>query len=919
MQKRFCIDIEANNLLPDVDKIHCISIADMDSSYSELFVGEMGIKAFALKVKQFPDAQWIGHNIYAYDAVVLSKVAGINLGTNIRDTFLEAQICFPDVDYEDYRGTHGGKGKVFTAKEKGSHSLRAWGQRLGCYKGEYNGGFESYNDDMGAYCIQDTQVCKALAHFLEAKLPEKLCEGSITLELENEIAPILARQQAHGVLFDVEKAEELYNTLQANLIDLKWKLLEIFKPRYIDAGEFTPKRNDSSKGYKAGATFHKIELEEYNPNSRTQTIDRLIKEFNWNPQEFTDKGNVKFDETIVDNLPFPELKPLKEYLQTNSLISKIKTAKGSYINYVKSDGRIHGGIMQNGAITGRMSHYSPNLSNTTSEKKLYGKEVRSLFRVPEGKIMMGFDADALEARILAGYCNKLDNGKMIEIVTKGTKETKTDLHTVNMLAYNITSRELAKTVFYACVPMDTTALTKEGWKCYEELQVGELVLTYNSNTNTKEWKPILEKVYYKNAPIVEMRQSKFFSFRSTPNHRWFVRQRQQVISKNNVNYWLSSKGRYMQNKVLTTETINTESSIITNAPYKKDVESTYKFDHDADKYRKSLVNDVLNMSSSERQAFLHGFLLADGHKRAVEFTSAWSWSQNVNEISEALLIASYIETDKYIYVARKEGHNGKEMITVSIGRKSHITGQKLQKIEHPEQPVWCIRTENESFVARQGNCITITGNTVYGALNAKIGLTLLEGGIDFHKYVGSDFDEKVDEMIAWIDGKNEEDRANGKTVTERSRKYWECWVAGKHALTLFGEQMPALPKLKENIHNIIEKYGYIKAIDGRKLYSRSKHGELNTLCQSAGAIIMKKVLAIADKNLHNSGLRHGVDYEFIINSHDELQLEVTDEESIKDRVRTGVLNAFEEAGRFFKFPCPIIGSAKEGKTWADTH
>jgi hypothetical protein len=61
--------------------------------------------------------------------------------------------------------------------------------------------------------------------------------------------------------------------------------------------------------------------------------------------------------------------------------------------------------------------------------------------------------------------------------------------------------------------------------------------------------------------------------------------------------------------------------------------------------------------------------------------------------------------------------------------RNYITCQRLQKIEHPRQPVWCIRTANESWVMRQGSTITITGNTIYGCGNRKAG-TIVDGDED---------------------------------------------------------------------------------------------------------------------------------------------------------------------------------------------
>lgn len=656
---RLIIDLETDGLLQQCTKIHCASVVFADNSYSELFIddGNGRIGQF-LDLIDDPQVELIGHNIYNFDLKVIEKLHGWKSYKNqkITDTFLLAQVLFPDIEKDDYNNTHGAEGKVFSKRDYGSHSLKAWGQRCHMFKGEYFGGFEKYNDELGKYCIQDTYTTKALHEFLLKKLPEKLT-SDVTMEIENTIAPILARQQAHGVLFDRQKAERFYSLLEGNLFELRSTLQQVFKPKFISLGEVMPKRSNKTQGIVEGRLYTKIKLEEFNPNSRTHVVKRLINEYNWNPEEFTEKGNVRMDEEIIDALPYKEMKPLKEYLQTRSLMGKLMTSRQAWIKQVDEDGRIRGAIKQNGAITGRMTHHSPNLAQIPSEKKLYGKECRELFIVPKGKVMIGCDADSLEMRIMAGYLNKLDNGQMIQSVIHGNKEQGTDPHTLNMIAFGIADRDCSKTLFYAMT---------------------------------------------------------------------------------------------------------------------------------------------------------------------------------------------------------------------------------------------------------------------YGAKNAKLGKTLLDYGIDLNQYVPH-FKKNVENMIKWVEEKNIEAKAKGKEPMERTRNYWECWVAGKELFKKFGDEMPALNLLKEKIKELVEKNGYLKGLDGRKLFCRSEHGQLNTLCQAAGAIVMKKALQIADEDLQLEGLVPGKDYEFILNIHDEFQLEVTDNSDIIAKVKEILSKAIKKSGEFFKFPCPLSGNVQVGKDWGECH
>lgn len=111
--------------------------------------------------------------------------------------------------------------------------------------------------------------------------------------------------------------------------------------------------------------------------------------------------------------------------------------------------------------------------------------------------------------------------------------------------------------------------------------------------------------------------------------------------------------------------------------------------------------------------------------------------------------------------------------------------------------------------------------------------------------------------------------------------------------------------------------GYLIGLDGRQLHVRSGHAALNTLLQSAGALIMKKALCCLDEQLQARGLLPGIDYEFVANVHDEWQVEVSEEHA--ETVARESEKAFEAAGDYFNFRCPITGEAKIGNNWAETH
>jgi DNA polymerase I-like protein with 3'-5' exonuclease and polymerase domains len=141
-------------------------------------------------------------------------------------------------------------------------------------------------------------------------------------------------------------------------------------------------------------------------------------------------------------------------------------------------------------------------------------------------------------------------------------------------------------------------------------------------------------------------------------------------------------------------------------------------------------------------------------------------------------------------------------------------------------------------------------------------------------------------------------------------------TAGKALRAKFLAGLPALGKLIDAVKRASSK-GYLIGLDGRQVRVRSDHAALNTLLQSAGAIVMKKALCILDDSLQSLGLRLGVDYEFMGNIHDEFQLSVLERHA--ELVGKTAVESIMLAGEYFKMRCPLTGEYKIGKNWADTH
>jgi DNA polymerase-1 len=128
----------------------------------------------------------------------------------------------------------------------------------------------------------------------------------------------------------------------------------------------------------------------------------------------------------------------------------------------------------------------------------------------------------------------------------------------------------------------------------------------------------------------------------------------------------------------------------------------------------------------------------------------------------------------------------------------------------------------------------------------------------------------------------------------------------------FLENTPALAELRERV-SIASQRGYLRGLDGRCLHIRSEHSALNTLLQSAGAVVMKKALAI----FTDYAPKWNLTYKLLGSIHDEYQLEAP--ESQADKVGWLMVESIKAAGVQLDLKCPLDGEYKVGNNWAETH
>jgi DNA polymerase I-like protein with 3'-5' exonuclease and polymerase domains len=434
VKKWYVFDLETDNLYDDVTKIHCLVLYDINRDQTFTY----GPDCIAAGLEHLATADvLIGHNILFYDIPVIRKLYPFYTfaAARIIDTLITTRLIWPkeklyDMDTEQYTQV--------PTKLRGSASLKAWGYRLSDYKIDFKD-FKEYSEEMLEYCIQDVSVTtKLLQHIQKQYCPEP------ALKLEHDFALAIEKQIRSGFPFDVDACLDLVDDLRTKQAVLEADLKGLFPPKKIET-IFVPKVNNASRGYVKGQPFTKVMHEEFNPGSRQQIVNRLQTKYGWVPTKATEKGNPILDDDVLSALPYPEAKPLAEYMLIKKRLGQIADGNNAWLKLVNDEtGCMHGDVITNGCITGRCAHRNPNMGQVPAGYSDYGKECRSLFHAPEGWTLIGVDAKALELRCLAGYLAHWDDGEYARVVT----DESIDIHVFNKKMFGVETRDIAKRLLY---------------------------------------------------------------------------------------------------------------------------------------------------------------------------------------------------------------------------------------------------------------------------------------------------------------------------------------------------------------------------------------------------------------------------------------------------------------------------------------
>lgn len=434
---RLIFDIETDGLLDACTKIHCLCIQDEQSGKTWSCSDHPGYTPISEGLRRLAEAELIiGHNIIKFDLPAIRKIhPGWETKAKIRDTLLCTRLIWPDIADSDYARIKAKK--QFPARLIGRHSLEAWGWRIRDHKGDFGKttDWQTWCKEMQDYCEQDVAVTSALwAHIQLQKYSEE------SIELEHDFQFILWKQEQNGFPFDKGRAIELYSELSARREQLSCELRQLYPPKIVRE-TFIPKRDNKTKGWTAGVPVIKTKEIPFNPASRQQIAERLIQQ-GWKPENYTDTGHPVVDENALAMLHTPETDALREYLMIEKRIGQLAEGQNAWLK-LERDGKIHGEVITNGAVTGRCTHNRPNMAQIPAVGSPYGEQCRSLFGPPEGWVQIGCDASGLELRCLAHYMAAYDGGAYAQVILHG------DIHTENQKAAGLETRAQAKRFIYA--------------------------------------------------------------------------------------------------------------------------------------------------------------------------------------------------------------------------------------------------------------------------------------------------------------------------------------------------------------------------------------------------------------------------------------------------------------------------------------
>lgn len=477
------VDIECN-ALENPTEIWVIVCKEIESNIYHVFRNVTSNEEEKNRFLEYSKSvsHWIGHNFLGYDYPVLNQLMGLDL-PNVYSICSDTLVLSKLVDYSRQQG----------------HSVESYGEEFGLGKIKFSD-WSKYSQEMEDYCVRDVDITHKIYLSLLVRLRDWNWDKAIKTEQEFEYKVIRSLHN-NGFCFNSTRANTLLSKVTEQLSSLDKEITDAFPNRLTLLREVHPERTKHGTLHKKdfrwvkdgdlsdynGYPFSRCIWKEFNPSSHKQIID-VLTQARWKPidktkthieterdinrlkytkedlrkldiKELSDKleklkiSGWKINENNLSTLP-PDAPAPARLLAKRIMLESRRRTLTEWLSLVKEDGRIHGKFYGIGAWTHRMAHQEPNTANIPNEfdtggkVKLLGKELRSLWKAPNKRLLVGVDAEGIQLRIFAHYIN---DPEFTDALVKGRKDDKTDPHSLNqrVLGNVCKSRAAAKRFIYA--------------------------------------------------------------------------------------------------------------------------------------------------------------------------------------------------------------------------------------------------------------------------------------------------------------------------------------------------------------------------------------------------------------------------------------------------------------------------------------
>jgi DNA polymerase-1 len=391
-EKEICIDTETDGTPPLLAKLVGIGFSyEPGEAWYVPCNGQLGYEKVEQALSAFFDSTdciFYGQNI-KYDLHILKNL-GIDLTRICFDTLLASYLLNPqsrrhnldELTLEIFK-----KVKIRIEELIGKGKLQ---KTL----------FEAPIEKVKDYCCEDVDyTCRLKEHFSE-ELMEKNLE-KLFYDIELPLLPILAKMERAGIYLDIEKINEVAQSLNAELHKIK---MSIFR----EVGEEFNLNSPKQLGI---VLFEKLKLKQ--------------------PRKISTSADV-LEELAIE---CPLVQEILNYRALEKLRSTYAEALPGFVN--PNTGRIHCTFNQSGTATGRLACQDPNLQNIPIRSP-EGLAIRACFKPQKrGWCFLGADYSQIELRLLAHFS---EDPELLIAFSRGE-----DIHThTASIVFDIPQKEVTR-------------------------------------------------------------------------------------------------------------------------------------------------------------------------------------------------------------------------------------------------------------------------------------------------------------------------------------------------------------------------------------------------------------------------------------------------------------------------------------------